>query len=1150
MAFLIVKPLTLIESAVLKLGTSHLLLSTDFLPVLAELKFEIRDLSGLQVLKAGASVTGFSYGDLKAGLISLKVEASAAQTSLPSISLQAQAPGLASDWASPLITYKAVNDAPGFTHAGFSIAAGGVVLVDRSMIEAGNEEGSDPGSLQFSAKATHGLFLLNGYASTSFNLADVDAGRVHFKHDGSALAPIINLAVADAYGKSSKTSFTAPLDNLAASLPAPTPALLKVAKPLLIKEAGLASLKAVLPQFEAALLPGLRFTVESIAHAKLQLKIDAKTSRSVSSFDYAQLKAGLISLKHDGAEAAPSLSLKISHSGSDLGSSAIPFLFKAVNDAPVLIGHDLAVNPGDTVKITSGLLFASDEEMNLVAGSSSIVFSASAKNGQFLRAGLVSTRFSVADIENGLVSFRHTGKPGTLASFTVKAADDSGKSSAARTFFTRSAEGDSLTPQIDRNDFIITKGGSLTLGVSQLNAHDGDSSRRDSELLFRVSDLSHGRFTRLGDTVEQFSLEDVKLKRVVFTHDGSDLAPTFSFTLSDPLHKLPLVVGNIHFYPISLSEKTFESVNAETVQLDDSAHAITLAEGNEGSISAGSGYDQLVLEEEAVNSGSIDLGGGDSLIKLDGGNSGSLLAGSGSDNLSLGGSNSGSIDLGNGDNTLNLAGSNTGSGDILAGSGGDELSLGGSNSGSIDLGNGDNKIGLGGDNSGDILVGSGGDELRLDGSNSGSIDLGNGDNEIVLGGDNAGQLRSGSGSDHLDFLGGAANSGSIDLGNGDNLVSWDGSSSLGLIQAGDAFDTLLLLGDATLDQAQLAGLAGFDQIDLNGHHASVQTLPASLSGILVSGDATASLLLQGYTRQDGDTLHDGRIYHTWVNDASPGLSLLVEAAIITDNGVPVFSSPASSSIAESSDPSAPLLTVSASLALLSTPVSYSLAGDDAAAFTLDALTGDLHFNSHADFETQAQYHVDILAHAGNAIGRQSFTLSITDVNEAPSAVVFSNTTTSLTESASTASNVKLADIAVTDDALGTNTLSLSGTDAASFTIVGSSLYLKSGTSLNYESKTSYAVNVVATDAALGASISNSFTLAITDVNEAPTAVVFSNTTTSLAESASTASNVKLADIAVTDDALGSETLSLTGADAASFVIVGSSLYLKSGTSLN
>ncbi len=47
---------------------------------------------------------------------------------------------------------------------------------------------------------------------------------------------------------------------------------------------------------------------------------------------------------------------------------------------------------------------------------------------------------------------------------------------------------------------------------------------------------------------------------------------------------------------------------------------------------------------------------------------------------------------------------------------------------------------------------------------------------------------------------------------------------------------------------------------------------------------------------------------------------------------------------------------------------------------------------------------------------------------------------------------------MTDDALGTETLSLKGADAASFEIVGSSLYLKAGVTLDYETKTSYNVD--------------------------------------------------------------------------------------------
>ena len=56
-------------------------------------------------------------------------------------------------------------------------------------------------------------------------------------------------------------------------------------------------------------------------------------------------------------------------------------------------------------------------------------------------------------------------------------------------------------------------------------------------------------------------------------------------------------------------------------------------------------------------------------------------------------------------------------------------------------------------------------------------------------------------------------------------------------------------------------------------------------------------------------------------------------------------------------------------------------------------------------------------------------ITITDVNEAPS-LSLTNTVGTLAEDTDTSSSVKVADIVITDDALGTNTLSLSGADAA------------------------------------------------------------------------------------------------------------------------
>ncbi len=89
------------------------------------------------------------------------------------------------------------------------------------------------------------------------------------------------------------------------------------------------------------------------------------------------------------------------------------------------------------------------------------------------------------------------------------------------------------------------------------------------------------------------------------------------------------------------------------------------------------------------------------------------------------------------------------------------------------------------------------------------------------------------------------------------------------------------------------------------------------------------------------------------------------------------------------------------------------------------------------------------------------------VNLAPTGIVFSNTVASLVNNTSTASRIKIADLAVTDDGMGTNNLSLAGTDANSFEINANTLFLKAGTVLNLPTKTSFNAIVNVDDPTVG-----------------------------------------------------------------------------------
>jgi len=105
-------------------------------------------------------------------------------------------------------------------------------------------------------------------------------------------------------------------------------------------------------------------------------------------------------------------------------------------------------------------------------------------------------------------------------------------------------------------------------------------------------------------------------------------------------------------------------------------------------------------------------------------------------------------------------------------------------------------------------------------------------------------------------------------------------------------------------------------------------------------------------------------------------------------------------------------------------------------------------------------------------------------NQAPTAITLSNSITTIVENTSTTAHIKLADINVVDDGLiCNNTLSLSGPDTSFLEIIGSELFLKAGTVLDYETKTSYVVSLNVDDASTGATpdATLNYTLSVTDV---------------------------------------------------------------------
>jgi uncharacterized protein YjiK len=103
-------------------------------------------------------------------------------------------------------------------------------------------------------------------------------------------------------------------------------------------------------------------------------------------------------------------------------------------------------------------------------------------------------------------------------------------------------------------------------------------------------------------------------------------------------------------------------------------------------------------------------------------------------------------------------------------------------------------------------------------------------------------------------------------------------------------------------------------------------------------------------------------------------------------------------------------------------------------------------------------------------------------NAAPTAITLNNPLNSIIENTSTASRIKVGDLVITDDGLGVNTVTLSGTDAAFFEIISNVLFIKAGTTLDYETKTSYSITLNVDDVTIGTTpdATLDFTLTVID----------------------------------------------------------------------
>lgn len=172
----------------------------------------------------------------------------------------------------------------------------------------------------------------------------------------------------------------------------------------------------------------------------------------------------------------------------------------------------------------------------------------------------------------------------------------------------------------------------------------------------------------------------------------------------------------------------------------------------------------------------------------------------------------------------------------------------------------------------------------------------------------------------------------------------------------------------------------------------------------------------------------------------------------------------------------------------------------------------------------------------------------TDIDSVCS-VTLTNKVTSLPEDTSTAADVLVANVVVVDP-FPTSDVYLSGTDASYFRLSGGNLYLKAGTVLSIATKASYDVTVNLRDPnipGIDPIDSDSLTVTLSTNSNAGVSIAITVLVPNYPNGTSSASALHVADVVVTGGHSGSNTLALSGADAASFHLTGTQLFLNAGT---
>ena len=227
-------------------------------------------------------------------------------------------------------------------------------------------------------------------------------------------------------------------------------------------------------------------------------------------------------------------------------------------------------------------------------------------------------------------------------------------------------------------------------------------------------------------------------------------------------------------------------------------------------------------------------------------------------------------------------------------------------------------------------------------------------------------------------------------------------------------------------------------------------------------------------------------------DAAGNLGAVSTALVFNlDTTAPTFSSSATATqIPENSGASQAIYTAVSSDGSGVGGLVYTLKNTgDASLLSINSSSGVVTLTANPNYETKSSYSFTVVSTdlAGNA-AEKAVTLAIGNLDEVPPTITSAATATAKAENSGAGQAIYTVTSTDTGDISAGVTYSLANSGDSSLLSINSSTGVVTLTANpNYENKSSYSFTVVATDAATNAT-NKAVTLAITDVNEAPTTV--------------------------------------------------------------